>query len=378
MTAKVVLRLIDTLYSCAEGVTPWPAFLDSLAGAICASVTSLTLHSLDRPTSSVMCYIGADSGEFQKYVAHYASLNPWFAGGASVFPEGKIVSTEQIMPRSAFQRTTFYNEWGKKNHVTHALGGSVAVQRNTMCFLAVNRGDTHRPFSTAEGDTLQSLMPHLRRAVDLHNRLGLLEEQQWVLNALAFPLFHVASNGSVLWANTAGDLLLRFGRGLFARNGKLHAEFPEDDDRLRGMIGADRRVAARSTEGWGGWLRISRGDTGENLALYIVRPPFSFWYLTTSPSSPQGFLIFVANQTVENRGLQVRLRDAWGLTPAEGALATELLESDSLLKASERLQISRNTAKTQLSSIFAKAGVRRQADLVRRLLALAVVGDSKP
>jgi len=42
------------------------------------------------------------------------------------------------------------------------------------------------------------------------------------------------------------------------------------------------------------------------------------------------------------------------------------------------LQISRNTAKTQLSSIFAKAGVRRQADLVRRLLALAVVGDSKP
>jgi DNA-binding CsgD family transcriptional regulator len=50
------------------------------------------------------------------------------------------------------------------------------------------------------------------------------------------------------------------------------------------------------------------------------------------------------------------------------------LESDGLQAAAEKLKVSRNTVKSQLSAIFQKSGARRQSELVRKLLALAVIG----
>jgi DNA-binding CsgD family transcriptional regulator len=77
---------------------------------------------------------------------------------------------------------------------------------------------------------------------------------------------------------------------------------------------------------------------------------------------------------VEVNLLTGRLRAAWGLSPAEAALATELLESESLHAAAEKLSISRNTVKTQLASIFQKAGLRRQSERARKLFLLSVIG----
>lgn len=371
---KDILRLIDALYSCAEGASPWSVFLDSLAEAAGASVVSLTVHQLNGRGSGVESYVGADPGEFRNYVQHYARLNPWFSG-ASRFPEGTILSTDEVLPVQALRKTAFYNEWGKKNHVTHALGGAITIQGDTMCFLAVNRGDSHPSFEETERQLLQSLMPHLRRAVSLHNRLAFLAEQQWVLGALSFPLIHVASDGTILWTNVVGERFLREGHGLFIRGGKLHAEFPEQDSRLRGMLGADRRIIIGSSVGYGGWLRINRGDDDSALSLFLVRAPCGVRPLAATLRSSDGFLIFVAAQSMNPEVLEGRLRDIWKLTSAESALVSELLDSDNLQVAADRLQISRNTAKTQLASVFQKAGVRKQSELVRELVALAVVGE---
>jgi DNA-binding CsgD family transcriptional regulator len=56
------------------------------------------------------------------------------------------------------------------------------------------------------------------------------------------------------------------------------------------------------------------------------------------------------------------------LTPAEERLATLLAQGESLKEAAEGLGISRNTAATQLKSVFQKTGVHRQSDLVRLVL----------
>lgn len=62
------------------------------------------------------------------------------------------------------------------------------------------------------------------------------------------------------------------------------------------------------------------------------------------------------------------LQRVFGLTPAERAVAIELLDGCGLKAAAERLGISIATARTHLSHIFAKTGTHRQAQLVRLLL----------
>ena len=62
------------------------------------------------------------------------------------------------------------------------------------------------------------------------------------------------------------------------------------------------------------------------------------------------------------------LRDEFGLTRAEAALALEILAGQGLQVAAGRLQITLTTARTHLAHIFEKTGTRRQAEVVRLIL----------
>jgi DNA-binding CsgD family transcriptional regulator len=63
-----------------------------------------------------------------------------------------------------------------------------------------------------------------------------------------------------------------------------------------------------------------------------------------------------------------RIRQRYGLTPAEAAFAREIIKGDGIQTCADRLGISRATARTHLSHIFSKTEVRRQAELVRLLM----------
>ena len=285
-----------------------------------------------------------------------------------------MLFSPEILPHSTYLKTVFYNEWGKKNLVTHALGGAIRTHNNKMLFLSVNRGDSQKPYDEPQREAAQLLMPHLQRAVDLYDRFTFFEQRQWTLDALAFPMMHVAADRRLVWANRAAEQVLRDRQGLFVRGGKLRAELVDQDNALRAMLCASRQAIAERPAGYGGWLRITRPSDGSEMSVYLVRAPASERRLPEASPDGNGFWVFIMQLSVDDGLLTARLRAAWGLTPAEAALTMELLESDNLQAAAERLSISRNTVKTQLASIFQKAGVRRQSELARKLVLLSVIG----
>ena len=63
-----------------------------------------------------------------------------------------------------------------------------------------------------------------------------------------------------------------------------------------------------------------------------------------------------------------RLRQCFGFTAAEAALALEIVKGDGRKAAAARRGITDGTARAHLLRIFDKAGVNRQAALVRLLL----------
>ena len=62
------------------------------------------------------------------------------------------------------------------------------------------------------------------------------------------------------------------------------------------------------------------------------------------------------------------LRDEFGLTRAEAALALELVPGRGLQVAADRLRITLTTARTHLAHVFEKTGTTQQAELVRLIL----------
>jgi DNA-binding CsgD family transcriptional regulator len=66
------------------------------------------------------------------------------------------------------------------------------------------------------------------------------------------------------------------------------------------------------------------------------------------------------------------LRQLFGLTKSEAAIAHLVLNGEGLGPIEEQLLLSRDTVKTHLRNVFQKTGTHRQAELVRLLLAIAV------
>jgi DNA-binding CsgD family transcriptional regulator/PAS domain-containing protein len=367
---RAILRLVDLLYSCVDAESSWSTFLDAVANHFRADLVGIATNSYLQALNSEV-----DPTELAKYQTHYLKMNPWHIGHR-IYPEGRILLSEEVLPANAYRRTSFYHEWGRKNRVSHAVGGAIRATSAVTVFFSINRGDAQGPYGEEDREVAQLLMPHVQRAVNLYERMTGLNDRAWVLNALAFPMMFVASDGAVRWANEAAEQLLRRAHGLRLRDGKLSAELPDEHAELHKKLREDQRLIAGHVNGYGGWQRITKAGDGSQLSLFLTRLPHKLGRPMGLFETGSGFLVLVAAQAVDANTLMSRVRQSWGLTPAEAALAIEMLESDGLPAAAAKLRISRNTAKTQLSSIFQKAGVRRQSELVRRMLALAVIAPA--
>jgi DNA-binding CsgD family transcriptional regulator len=87
----------------------------------------------------------------------------------------------------------------------------------------------------------------------------------------------------------------------------------------------------------------------------------------TFPKRPVA-IVLVSDPETELQARVQSLRERLGFTPAEAAFALEIVKGDGRQAAADRLGITVGTARSHLSNIFDKTGVRHQAELVRLLL----------
>jgi DNA-binding CsgD family transcriptional regulator len=154
------------------------------------------------------------------------------------------------------------------------------------------------------------------------------------------------------------------GRGLLRlERGCLRGPTPEAGAALR-------RILADCTADRGGATRLD-GEGGTLLVAACAIP---------GASDPAGAvllrLIDPADAPLPDPDA---LRTQFGFTPAESALALDILAGNDLAASARRRGITRNTARVHLRRLFEKTGTRRQAELLRLLLLcpqpLAPAGD---
>ena len=166
-----------------------------------------------------------------------------------------------------------------------------------------------------------------------------------------------------MFANQVAESMLRAGRGLFLGRDGLRAEIPGETRQLRRAI-ADCVKPHPGFGGAGGHFRLSR-EHGVPLTV-LVAPHHTRlgWIDIARPRA----ILFIADPEAKANVRRQWLREDFGLTPAEAAVAVEVLEADGLQAAAGRLGISLATAHTHLAHVFDKTSTRRQAELVRLLL----------
>ncbi len=370
--------LIERLYDAAVGAADWHEALGSLADIFNGAAAALGIVGPRTPGRVVQ--VGVDPACEARYLERHAGRNELAARSAAL-PVGTVVTDRDLMPRSEFLRTAFYNECLRPNGLTslmnlRAARGESGAVGNVCILRSADQGD----FGPEEVELFRSLAPHLRRAVAVHVRLAEAEGERRALSETLQRLSHAAflvdAGAVVRLANTAGAEMLAKRDGLFADAGDgmaLRAARSGETAALRRLIAA---TAARSGGGGAagppeaGRLRLSRPDKA---ALMVTAVPLTAAGLAAAGLSPAPTVLLLVTdpEAKAQTPPPAVLREAFGLTPAEAEVAARAARGEGMQAAAEALGISSGTARLHLHRVFEKTGAHRQAELAALLARLA-------
>lgn len=365
--SQALLKTIEAIYDAGTDHGRWPDALGLLSelvgGQFCDLVVdhrnSIVTEMASRPDPELLLRNRSED---------LLKENLWFRR-RHLAQFNKTIVGEQLASPAEIKRTCFYAEGLKDVDLFHMCGFAFLNRSDLSGYVNVLRNERRPSFGQHEIDLMDSVAPHVSRAaritvllqgVDLY-AAGL----ESAANQLAFGLLLVDESGCVLFANAEAERLLCEGRTMFRRDGRLVGPTGAAQQKLSALLSRLARLREAAA------LHFADAN-GHGLKLIGAPLPERRQDFTClSPTAKSVIFLF---DDAANAPLPMQLiAQLYGLTAAECRLAGALLAGQTLGEYGERASLTRNTIKTQLKSLFAKAGTSRQSDLVRQLAKLAAV-----
>jgi DNA-binding CsgD family transcriptional regulator len=364
-------RLVGDIYDGALDPKPMARTLANLREAFHANYVTLILRVPDQPDMGVMIVAGDIEGEGEVIYMAYPQTNTPFANQ----PLDRVFTVDDIMTSTEWEHSAYFKMYCGPQGVYHVMGSDISTPDGGKLRFRITRPKSSPGFSSNERALCAMFLPHLRRALNIHNLLdrseSLSELYAQAISRLSVATLVLDESGSVLRINPVAQGILATGDGLKLVGGRLEATYPSDNRELqrliRGAFGQDTLKTAEA-------MSVTRPSGQVNLGLVVEPIPSMDW---ADEKGKPAALVYIRDAASKSLASEVVTKQLFNLTKAETALAMELANGLSLEDAAQLLSIRRNTARAHLRSIFSKTGVRRQTELVRILLN-SVVALGKP
>jgi len=358
---EAVSELIGRIYECSLDPTLWDDTLASIIATFSPKlwdVAMLIWESASPPGGRFVAAVGVNPAIRDIYLAVYAGRNPW---SDVVLRQrmGRVIDVAELVPPEQFRQTSIYQQFFHTWEIDRALAIVLDRRGNEKLglFMPGIAGDPVDGLKRG----LRLLAPHIQRAVRIRDHLGAANLRaaaaEAALDKASSAVLTLDGDFNIIHANTLAKALES--RGLFqAGSGRIQFHDRAARVALEGLrSAAGSSSVAFTAEGHDG-LRINAlaakvgkagGGHGLNDAAFIV-------CLDLGDRAPL---------------IEIDALRAWfGFTPAEGRLALALAGGVALQDYTRRRNVSVAAGRYLLKSIFRKAEVSSQAQLVARLRSL--------
>lgn len=359
--------IISTIYDAAVDPSCWQHVLDELV--YLTGARKGVLHISDREGyAKQLLHNLPPSFYSDSELIH--SQNIWMERGRCI-PPGRAISGDQLIDPDELRRTPFYDQFLRRYDTTQLCGLTFFSDARWFGAVSLLRGARDRRFGKSELRMAQRVAVHLAKAT----RIAILLENQKLYSTqledtahhLAFGLLLLRADGRLVFANRETERLLQEA-DLFVRNGRL-------------------RVAKRSGGPTFEELLARAVSTGEAQAKSIFRRAGSPLQMLIVPVRKREgnfgimcqaqIMVMIVDACNQGESLRRIIRQLYGLTQAELRLIEGLQSGQSPSEYADSRRLSRNTVKTQLRSVYAKTGFRRQSELSRHLQPIATIFREK-
>ena len=341
--------LLEALYGGLLQQAPWEPFLRALAAWLDATYATLILTAPGMTTPGTILTPDAPTVTADEYAESFFASDP-FKG----LPEGKVTAFAEFLGGEAARDSDFYRDFLAAAGGDQILGVDLRFGSGFEARLRATRDR-----SLPEREAFQAIVPHLRHAIGLFERLQVSGAEHGVyrgtVEQMGVAAIILNRDGRVVRTNVVADRLLEAGDGLTLADCRLRLKDGSQRKELEALLKSlDANPAPQR-------FRIARAS-GRDLAA-IAKP-------IAAPAFMRGgaaLALFVSDPGQEAQLEPEAIRDLFQLTRMEANLAVALASGRSLVDAADALGIAHNTARSHLRSIFAKTGARRQSQLVHLL-----------
>ena len=346
--------LLAALYGGLLDAHPWEGFLRHLADWLDASHATLILTAPGLSAPGAILTPGADPKISEDYLAGFFATDP-FQG----LPEGIVTSFAEFVRDSTDPHIAAYRDFLADAGGDQVLGVDLRFASGFEARCRVTRDAARTDFGGQERARFQALVPHLRHAAALFERLQMAGAEHGVYRSaveqMGMATLLLDQHGRVVRANAVAEQLLAAADGLRRDGDTLRLTAPEGQAVVDALLAQPHQAQTPSR------FKIERAHGGDLAG--VARP-------LTVPAMMRGGAALALFLRVPGAAQQLEpdaIRDLFQLTRMEARLAVALADGRALTDAADSLGIAHNTARAHLRAIFAKTGVRRQSQLVHLL-----------
>lgn len=366
MSDDLLTVVTDALRMAPYDMSYWTPALQAAAAFCGASSAQVLAYSQTR--TPMLLTPGFDADDTAAYVA-LGGTDPAVNIGMAYMTDPRLpllrpCGDQEYLSEEQRRLDPLYNEFfaprGGAYNSAGALIRGPALSAN-LSFMRPSALDA------AGRETMARIMPLFARACALQFEL---ETQRAALLTRAFDALTEAvlicdTSGWLLGASRAGEALLREGRFILARQGRLTCLRPEDEARLESLVSDCTRPMsltdhALSRRGGGlGGAMVIRQEGGRPARIDVAPAPDLHGPATLRPLA----LIRIRQSAPLGRLNLEQLGKAFSLTPAESEVAEAMAMGLSAQQIAEKRGVSVLTTHTQERAVLAKIQCQRRSEL---------------
>ena len=367
-------RLVAALHEAALDEAVWPEAAGLIDEVVGTGGNALAVgrgsSQLDSEILLVRLCFGGERDEAweRRYMRDYW-LRDESIPRLAALPAGKLVHTMDLYTGRERRFSRAYNEALAETGMRNGLNVRLEGPAGASIYLKLGDSTTERGrWSPGQIETIERLLPHLRRFVDGRQvlaRAGALGRSlSEVLDNSRFGVIQLDRHGRIVAANDRARRLLLQRDGLVDSGGFLRARRADDRSFQRVLA---RALPPFGRRGTAGSMTIGRARASTRLLVHAMpvaerRPGLGTMAVAA--------LVLVVDPERKARLDPALVGASLGLTPAESGVAVMLAAGHTVAAIAAVTRRSQGTVRWHIKRIFQKLGISQRAELVRLVLSL--------
>jgi DNA-binding CsgD family transcriptional regulator len=361
--AELPDALTGAIYESLLRDDTWRAALELLRTSLSSSIACLRV--IQKGSSPREYLFAAGPKVNQQAIAEWEGFNT--RGSIVDARLGEVTVFDWARTRSADATSDILDRYDiARAEIGTQAATCVMETEHAEYFLTCMRNGEKQPYRPAELALLKAAGSHFNRALRIRHEIEsarvVSEFQAQALDRLAIAAILVEQSGKTTALNRTAEELLSGAAGLQLSGGRLGVSDRRDDrafqDALKAVLGSTR-------EGISHAVSIKRASGERDLGVVISGRKFRS-LVTNRPENCA--IVFARTAEAVSTADVALFQELFSFTRAEARLAVGLASGMRLEDVERELKIRHNTARAHLRSMFSKAEVGRQSELVHLLV----------